>query len=73
LRSLGVQSVTAGAYNAFTGAETIELGITASGTVATPVAQLSTQTLTNVATGVGLAKFAFNLGTFAYGYAFACQ
>jgi hypothetical protein len=65
----------AGAYGAIAGvgAEPLELGITAAGTVATPVAQLSTQTLTNVATGVGLAKFAFDLTTFAYGYAFGCN
>ncbi len=75
LRSLGVQSVTAGAYNAFTGAgaETIELGITATGTVATPVAQLGAETLSNVAFGAGVAKFAFDFSTVAYGYLFACQ
>jgi hypothetical protein len=75
LRSVVVQGAVSGAYNTFAGvgAETIELGITAAGTVATPVAQLSTQTLTNVATGIGLAKFAFDLGTFSYGYFFACH
>jgi RHS repeat-associated protein len=75
LRSLAVQSAVASAYNAFAGVgqETIELGITATGTVATPAVQLGTQTLTNVATGIGLAKFALDLGTFAYGYAFVCH
>jgi RHS repeat-associated protein len=37
------------------------------------VAPLAAETLTNVATGVGLAKFALDLGTVAYGYAFACH
>ncbi len=37
------------------------------------VAPLAAETLTNVATGVGLAKFAVDLGTVAYGYAFACH
>ena len=75
LRTLGVQSVTAGAYNAISGVgqETIELGITATGAVATPVAQLSAETLSNVAFGVGVAKFVFDLGTFSYGYFVACQ
>jgi|SRR5271170_5702082 hypothetical protein len=63
-------AVSAG-YGAIAGVgqETIELGITAAGTVATPVAQLSAQTLTNVAIGVGLAKLAFDLTTFAIGFA----
>ncbi len=75
IRGMAVQGAVSGAYNSIAGvgAAPIELGITAAGTVATPVAQLSTQTLTNVATGVGLAKFAFDLTTFAYGYAFGCN
>jgi hypothetical protein len=65
LRGLGVQSAVAGTYNAIAGvgAETIELGITATGTVATPVAQLGAETLSNVAFGVAV----------AYGYLFACH
>ena len=55
------------------GQETIELGITASGTVATPVAQLGAETLRNVVFGVGIAKLAFDLGTVGYGYLFACK
>jgi len=70
VRSLGIQSAAAGTYNAIpgVGAEPIELGITATGTVATPVAKLSTQVLSNVAFGVGVAKFAFDLTTFAIGF-----
>ncbi len=75
LRSLGVQAAVGAGYNAIAGvgAEPIELGITAAGTVATPVAQLSTETLSNVAFGVGVAKFGFDAGTFLYGYFVACH
>ena len=66
-------AVSAG-YNAIAGVgqQTLELGISAS-TVATPVAQLSAETLGTVASGVGAAKFLFDLGTVAYGYAVACH
>ena len=50
------------------GAEPIELGITAEGTVATPVAQLG-----SVACGLGVAKFGYDFSTVAYGYLFACR
>jgi hypothetical protein len=75
LRGLGVQAAVGAGYNAIArvGAETIELGITAAGTVAAPVAQLSTETLSNVAFGVGVAKFGFDAGTFLYGYFVACH
>jgi hypothetical protein len=75
LRGMAVQSAVAGTYNAIAGVgqETIELGITASGTVATPVAQLGAETLRNVAFGVGIAKFAWDLGTVVYGYTVACK
>ena len=74
VRSIAVQGAFSGAYNAIAGvgAEPIELGITATGTVATPVAQLGAETLSNVAFGVGVAKFAFDFSTVAYGYLFAC-
>jgi hypothetical protein len=74
VRGLAVQGAVAGAYNAIAGvgAEPIELGITAAGTIATPVAQLGTETLSNVAFGVGVAKFAFDFSTVADGYLFAC-
>jgi len=70
-----VQAAVGAGYNAIAGvgAEPIELGITAAGTVATPVAQLSTETLSNVAFGVGVAKFGFDAGTFLYGYFVACH
>jgi RHS repeat-associated protein len=79
VRSIVVQAAVAGAYNtiAGVGAEPIDLGITAAGTVATPVAtstaQLGTQTLTNVATGVGVAKFGFDFATFMWGLGVACR
>jgi hypothetical protein len=75
VRGLAVQGAVSGVYNAFAGvgAEPIELGITATGTIATPVAQLGAQTLTNVATGAGMAKFAFDLGTFLYGLGVECR
>ena len=75
VRSLAIQGAVAGSYNVIAGVgqETIELGITASEMVATPVAQLSTTTLSNVAFGVGAAKFAFDFSTVAYGYVFACK
>ncbi len=75
MRGLAAQSAVAGTYNAIAGVgqETIELGITASGNVATPVAQLSAETLSNVAFGVGVAKFAWDLGTVGYGYFFECK
>ncbi len=75
LRGMAVQGAVAGTYNAIAGVgqETIELGITASGTVATPVAQLGAETLSNVAFGAGVAKFAWDLGTVGYGYFFACK
>ena len=71
LRSLGVQNAVAAGYNAIAGvgAQPIELGITASGTIATEVGRLSASALTNISTGVGLAKFAFDFTTFAIGYA----
>jgi hypothetical protein len=60
-------------YNAFTGvsSQIIELGL--SPAVATPVAQLSTQTVGEVVTGIGTAKLAFDASTFLYGYYFACK
>ncbi len=75
LRGMAVQSAVAGTYNAIAGVgqETIELGITATGTVATPVAQLGTQSLSNVAFGAGIAKFAFDASTVLYGYFVACK
>jgi RHS repeat-associated protein len=75
VRGLAVQSAVAGSYNAIAGVgqETIELGITASGTVATPVAQLGAETLSNVAFGVGVAKFGLDASTFLYGYFVACH
>jgi hypothetical protein len=61
--------------NAITGAgqETIELGITASGKVASVVTPLAE---TGVAAAVGwanTAKLARDLGTVAYGYFVACK
>jgi hypothetical protein len=75
LRGMAVQTAVAGTYNAIAGVgqETIELGITASGMVATAVAQLGAETLSNVAFGVGVAKFAWDLGTVVYGYTIACK
>jgi hypothetical protein len=66
-------AVSAG-YNAIAGVgqQTLELGISAS-TVATPVAQLSAETLGTIASGVGLAKFALDAGTVLYGYLAACH
>jgi hypothetical protein len=74
LRGAAVQGTVAATYNAIAGVgqETIELGITASGTIATPAAQLASTTASTIAYGVGLAKFAWDAGTFAYGYAFGC-
>lgn len=47
LRSIAVQGVVSAGYNAIAGvgAEPIELGLGAAGTIATPVAQLSAETL----------------------------
>lgn len=75
IRGLGIQSAVSVGYNAIAGvgAEPIELGITASGNIATSVAELSTATLSNVAYGVGIAKFVWDAGTFAYGYFRACK
>jgi RHS repeat-associated protein len=74
LRSIGVQAAVGAGYNAITGAgaEPIELGLGAAGTVATPVAQLGSETLSNVAFGVGVAKFGFDASTFLYGYFVSC-
>ena len=70
-----VGGAVAGSYNAMAGVggETIELGITATGTVATPIAQLSAQTLEDVVGGIGLAKLGFDASTFLYGYFVACH
>jgi hypothetical protein len=70
-----VGGVVAGTYNAVAGVgqETIELGITATGTVATPIAQLGAQTLEDVVGGVGLAKLGFDASTFLYGYYASCH
>ena len=70
-----VGAVVAGTYNAVAGVgqETLELGITATGTVATPIAQLGAQTLEDVVGGVGLAKLGFDASTFAYGCFVACH
>lgn len=73
-RAAVVQGVVTAGFNAVAGvgAQPIELGITASAKIATSVAPLTTQTLGQIATGVGAAKFAFDLGTFLYGGIFAC-
>ena len=75
IRGLAVQTAVTAGYNAIAGVgqETIELGITTAGTVATPVAQLSAETLSNVAFGAGVAKFGFDAATFLYGYFVACH
>ena len=74
-RGLAVQGAFSGAYNAIAqvGPELIELGITAAGSVATPIAQVGTETLSNTAFGVGAAKFLFDLSTVGYGYFVACN
>jgi RHS repeat-associated protein len=75
VRGLAVQGAVSAAYNAITGvgAEPIELGITAAGTIATPAVQLGAETLSNIAFGVGIAKFAFDASTVLYGYFVACR
>jgi len=69
-----VESGVSAAYSiAGVGEEPIELGITAVGTVATPVAELSTEALENAAGGLALAKAGFDVSTFLYGYFYACH
>jgi hypothetical protein len=74
-RGAASQFAVGAGYNAIAGVgqETLELGITASGQIATSAAQLSAETLGNVAFGVGVAKFAFDFYTVSYGYLFSCK
>jgi RHS repeat-associated protein len=72
LRNAAVGPVAAAAYNSVIGAgsQTLELGITASGNVATTVAGVSAQT---AATAVAVGKFVLDAATFGGGYIFACK
>jgi hypothetical protein len=67
LQGAGIQA----AYGAVTGVgqETLELGISASGSVASVAAPLSETALF----GVGVAKLAFDAVTVGYGYIAACH
>jgi RHS repeat-associated protein len=66
--------VSAG-YNAVTGVgpQTLELGITASGRVASITAPLAESTVSEVVGYANLAKTAWDAGTFLYGYFVACK
>jgi RHS repeat-associated protein len=67
-------AVSAG-YNAITGVggQTLELGITASGTVASVATPLAATTVGTIVGYANLAKLALDAGTFAYGAIFACH
>ncbi len=72
VRNAVVGPVAAAAYNSVIGAvsQTLELGISASGSVATTVAGVSAQT---AATTVAFAKFGLDGLTFLYGLGIACR
>jgi hypothetical protein len=63
------------AYNAVrgVGAEPIELGLGAAGKIATPVAQLSSETLGTIAFGVSAVKFGWDITTFVAGAIRGCE
>ena len=65
-------SVGAG-YNAITGVgqQTLELGITASGRIATVAAPLAQSTVGAIVSDINIAKAVFDAGTFLYGL-YAC-
>ncbi len=72
IRDAAVGPVAAAAYNSVIGAgsQTLELGISASGSVATTVAGVSAQT---AATAVAFAKFGFDGTTFVIGLISGCH
>jgi len=55
------------------GTEPIELGLGAAGKIATPVIQLSSETLGTIAAGVGVVKFVYDASTFGLGLYRGCQ
>jgi RHS repeat-associated protein len=73
VRSAGVQAAVGAGYNVLAGVgqETLELGLT-TGKVATVAVPLASTALQTAASAVAIGKFVFDLGTFAYGAAFAC-
>lgn len=68
-----VEGTTATAVNAFTGASTAPVSVITGEAVAGTAAQLSTQTLEDVASGVGWLKLAGDAAIYGYGYFFKCQ
>ena len=74
-RSAAVQAAVSAGYNAIAGvgAQPLELGITASGKVATAVTPLAQGTLGTIANTVAVGKFVFDIATFGYGLIFACS
>jgi hypothetical protein len=75
VRAKGVQAGVAAAYNALVGVgqEALELGINASGKVASVAAPLASTTLQAVASAVAWGKFAYDVGSFTYGATLVCQ
>ena len=74
-RNAAVGTAVSAGYNVIAGVgqETLELGISASGNVATAVAPLASTTLQAVASGVAIGKFAFDGSVFVIGLIRGCH
>jgi hypothetical protein len=74
-KGAGLSFLVQAGYNAVRGVgqEVIELGITDAGPIVTPVAQLTTEDLGNIAYGAGLVKFGVDASTFFVGLWKGCQ
>jgi hypothetical protein len=68
-------AVVSGLYNGISGVgqETLELGITASGKVASIAAPLAESTVASIVGYANLAKLGWDGATFFYGYFRACR